>query len=429
MSEPELIQKQRALVRAFRQATAQRAQQEQEANTRLKREVDTAAARHQALVAAANQELEAARARAAQEMSVVDKAADESRAALGSVELLHLLPSQIPTANQLDFGGTPLTDERKLEASRQTAVDAAAELQRAAAELTSERAAQAARRKRALVLAALAALVLLGVCVWVFQNIQRGLQAAAAAQQVAALRAQFNYQRRGNDNAEMVRVPAGEFTMGSDSYDNEKPVHRVSLSDYWIDVFEVTNARYQECVNAGKCERPGSTSSDDRSSYFGNSQYAEYPVIYVSWEDANKYCAWAGKRLPTEAEWEKAARGPSTSSGDARTYPWGNEWDSAKANVENSGGDTTQVGSYPAGASPYGALDMAGNVWEWVADWYDGGYYANSPRENPKGPSSGQSKALRGGAFDYVQDLARAAVRYGGRPAFRYSSIGFRCAQ
>ncbi len=229
----------------------------------------------------------------------------------------------------------------------------------------------------------------------------------------------------------MVSVPAGEFTMGSENgFDNEKPVHTVYLDAYRIDQTELTNAQYKQCVEVGKCQPPSETNSFTRDSYYGNSQYDNYPVIYVSWNDAQEYCQWAGKRLPTEAEWEKAARGPLTSSGDARAYPWGNEWDAAKANVENKVGDTTQVGNYPAGASPYGALDMAGNVWEWVADWYDKAYYSNSPRENPKGPASGEFKALRGGAFLNARDLARAAYRLNNRPSYRHhGDLGFRCAQ
>ncbi|MBI4670488.1 MAG: SUMF1/EgtB/PvdO family nonheme iron enzyme [Chloroflexi bacterium] len=438
MAEPELIQQQRELLRAFRQATAQRAQTESNANTQRKRELDASAARYQSAVTAAKQELETARAQATAELAAVDKAAEQARSAVVSVQLLDLIPSEIPSADRLDFGVTPLTANSKLEASRQQAVAAFEQIARDAKTLQAERAKQAQRRKVVIRVGVVVALVLLGACGFglykLLTELQRAQQAAATAtavaQQIAPLRAQFNYQRRGNDDAEMVFVPAGEFTMGSDSGANdEKPVHRVSLDGFWIDVFEVTNALYKKCVDAGKCQRPESSSSYKRSSYFGNSQYDNYPVIYVSWEDASAYCAWAGKRLPTEAEWEKAARGPSTSSGDARTYPWGNDWDSKKANAEDRVGDTTLVGSYPAGASPYGALDMAGNVWEWVADWYEEGYYANSPRANPKGPSSGQYRALRGGAFDNGSNVARAALRYLNHPTLRSIRFGCRCAQ
>ena len=233
-------------------------------------------------------------------------------------------------------------------------------------------------------------------------------------------------ERRGNDNAEMVFVPAGEFTMGSnDGSDDEKPVHTVYLDAFWIDKLEVTNALYKKCVDAGKCPKPGDTSSNTRKTYYGDSQYDNYPVIYVSWNDARAYCDWAGKWLPSEAEWEKAARGT-----DARTYPWGNEFDARKLNSsEGNRNDTTQAGMFTAGASPYGALDMAGNVWEWTADWYDENYYTNSPRNKPAGPSSGQYRVLRGGALYNTSGSARAADRLSGAPANFFNFVGFRCAR
>ncbi|MGH2619751.1 MAG: formylglycine-generating enzyme family protein, partial [Anaerolineales bacterium] len=173
--------------------------------------------------------------------------------------------------------------------------------------------------------------------------------------------------------AGMVFVPAGPFEMGSNSGDNsERPVHTVTLDAFWIDRTEVTNAMYEMCVNAGACESPGRTESYSRSSYHGDSQFANYPVIFVSWYDAKASCEWAGRRLPTEAEWEKAARGK-----DGRTFPWGNASPDANLlNFDLDVGDTTETGEYPAGASPYGALDMAGNVWEWVNDWYEETYYS-----------------------------------------------------
>ena len=306
-------------------------------------------------------------------------------------------------------------------------------------DLLSERARQARRQKWAIGLSAAVALVLLGVLVFGFFNYQAVKQAAITAMAIAqgnpSKCAQFDCQPRGNDNAEMVLVPAGEFTMGSsEGGANEEPVHRVYLDAFWIDVYEVTNARYKKCVDAGRCQPPGSLSSATQISYFGNPQFDKYPVTYVSWNDAKAYCEWAGKRLPTEAEWEKAARGT-----DGRLYPWGNEWDGNRANVEQRVGDTTSVGSYPAGASPYGALDMAGNVWEWVADWYDSSYYANSPSRNPLGPSSGQYRTLRGGGWVDDYYFARATHRYDFTyptfrfdfyyPTFRYDYVGFRCAQ
>jgi len=163
------------------------------------------------------------------------------------------------------------------------------------------------------------------------------------------------------DGMVQVYVPAGSFQMGSDTGDSdEKPVHTVTLDAFWIDRTEVTNAMYALCVEAGKCSPPSSSKSYTRDNYYGDAQYNNYPVIYVTWDNANAYCEWAGRRLPTEAEWEKAARGT-----DGRTYPWGDAApDSTRLNYNSNVGDTTEAGKYPSGASPYGVWDMAGNVWE-----------------------------------------------------------------
>jgi len=226
--------------------------------------------------------------------------------------------------------------------------------------------------------------------------------------------------------AGMVFVPAGPFEMGIDFGDNsERPMHTVTLDAFWIGGTEVTNATYEMCVNAGACTSPGYIGSYDRSSYYGNSLFADYPVIFVSWYDAKAYCEWAGKRLPTEAEWEKAARGT-----DGRTFPWGNAPPDANLlNFDMTVGDTTEVGEYPGGASPYGALDMAGNVWEWVSDWYGETYYSSSPSENPPGPSSGSLRVLRGGSFNLPGNDALAANRVRFGPTDSDSIVGFRCAR
>ena len=241
------------------------------------------------------------------------------------------------------------------------------------------------------------------------------------------------------DGMVQVHVPAGEFRMGSteeeideiysechdnmtmpckrDFFENEQPAHNVYLDSFWIDQTEVTNKMYQMCMDAGGCIPLMSNESYTRDSYFGNSAYDNYPVVYVDWHMASAYCEWAGRRLPTEAEWEKAARGT-----DGRIYPWGNEPPNSRLlNFGNDQDDTNEVGLYPAGTSPYGALDMAGNVQEWTADWYDSEYYQTSPADNPQGPSSGEYRAIRGSG---------SAARGGDNPdlpVMRFY-LGFRCA-
>ena len=230
---------------------------------------------------------------------------------------------------------------------------------------------------------------------------------------------------RPADGMVMVYVPAGEFIMGSpdgEGYDQEHPQHRVYLDAYWIDRTEVSNAQYRQCVDAGTCEVAPGWMRDDMND-------DEQPVAGVTWYDAHIYCEWADARLPTEAEWEKAARGT-----DGRTYPWGNsEPDCTKANYwdkENGClGIAAAVGSYPAGASPYGALNMAGNMWEWVADWYDKYYYGNSPARNPQGPDSGEERVLRGASFMPPSYMVRCAYRNKYNPTYMYGAVGFRCAR
>ncbi|MBA4383821.1 MAG: hypothetical protein C0410_03730 [Anaerolinea sp.] len=227
------------------------------------------------------------------------------------------------------------------------------------------------------------------------------------------------------DGMVLVYVPAGDFLMGSldgVGEDDEHPQHSVTLDGYWIDQTEVTNAMYEQCVNDGGCTKPSSSSSYTRNSYYGSLEYADYPVIYVDWDQANGYCQWAGRRLPTEAEWEKAARGEV-----GQTYPWtGEEANNNLANYNLKEGDTTKVGSYPDGASPYGALDMAGNVWEWVSDRY--GSYPSGSVNSPQGPTTGDGRVLRSGSWCSYEDNFHSADRLRNYPSNTSYSSGFRCA-
>lgn len=231
----------------------------------------------------------------------------------------------------------------------------------------------------------------------------------------------------GEDNATLVYVPEGEFAMGSDDKSDEQPIHKVKLNAFWIDQTEVTNKQYTACILNGGCTPPSNTSSAMRSSYYGNSEFDEFPVIYVDWNNANAYCSWAGRELPSEAQWEKAARGT-----EAFTYPWGDDApNDTLLNYNQNIGDTTEVSKYPNGKSIYGADDMAGNVWEWVNDWYQSDYYAKlgDSTSNPQGPASSGNRVLRGGSWDFSISSARSANRDWVYPTFTYNNVGFRCAR
>ena len=268
----------------------------------------------------------------------------------------------------------------------------------------------------------------------------------------------------------MVLVPAGSFLRGSTAeqaqqeyeeskkkfidatkewFDREVPQRRVYLDAFYIDKYPVTNVRFSRFVVATShrteaekggggwvwdgSKRKWEAKSDAswKSPTGGDSSYRNrlrHPVVQVSWKDARSYCRWAGKRLPTEAEWEKAARGVN-----GRKYPWGNDWADGSKVIwnKNSRGKTHPVDrTYNTHRSPYGAVDMSGNVWQWVGDWYGKNYYANAPERNPKGPSSGSGRVLRGGSW--LNDGAsyfRAANRANGHPASRDARISFRCAK
>lgn len=250
----------------------------------------------------------------------------------------------------------------------------------------------------------------------------------------------------GDDPPEgMELVPEGTYTRGcnldlddecndedalGNAYDHENPPHDVELSAFYIDRTEVTEAEYEDCVDAGACDEPYhqfAPTDDD-----GNG--ADYPVVNVTSEQAITYCEWADKRLPTEAEWEKAARGT-----DQRIFPWGNdEPDCTKANYDECDGEIMEVGQHPDGASPYELQDMAGNVRNWTADWFDPDYYDEDTDVDPQGPDSGDTRAVRGGSFAWGASFMRTSARYtldeppSGGPApespFEYD-LGFRCAQ
>jgi formylglycine-generating enzyme required for sulfatase activity len=251
-------------------------------------------------------------------------------------------------------------------------------------------------------------------------------QLASAAEQASKKSAASKeYPITGTKAGPMVLVPAGKFWMGCNDQldkqcdDSERPYHKVYVDAFYIDKYDVTQSEYDQCISAEKCK--------DNRRYKGFS-YDRQPVVGVKWDEAVAYCHWAGKRLPTEAEWEKAARGT-----DGRIFPWGNDIDASKANY-NHGQDpytarTSPVGSYPAGASPYGAMDMAGNAEQWIADWYGDRYYSNSPDANPKGPDMGTRRVTRGGEYSFEARGSRSSSRGWAYPSDRSNDIGFRCAK
>lgn len=240
-------------------------------------------------------------------------------------------------------------------------------------------------------------------------------------------------------SAEMVLVPAGEFWMGCNEQlqtckPDEKPYHQVYLDAFYIDKYEVTNEQYLQCMKEGTCTPPHYNDNkcwvpSDPLPKLGvlpqNFRLPNQPIVCVDWFQAKTFCEWAGKRLPTEAEWEKAARGT-----DGRSYPWGEGLDCARANYRDCRANVTRpVGSYPHGASPYGVLDMAGNVWEWTADWYDPNYYSSSPSRNPTGPSSAKMVTYRGGSWQWNGDGLQVFRRAQSAPDYAGAGGGFRCAK
>lgn len=225
-------------------------------------------------------------------------------------------------------------------------------------------------------------------------------------------------------------IPAGEFHMGSNNGEaNEKPVHIVYLDAYYIDVDEVTNFRYAQCVETVSCQPPIKKGSYSWESYYENRQFKDYPVISVTWDMAHAYCRWRSGDLPTEAQWEKAARGGL----EGMQYPWGNEDPTCQADALNGAQfrqcpqDTVRVGLFSSNG--FGLFDMAGNVSEWVIDWYAENYYDNSPHQNPRGSQDGQTRVIRGGSF--LDDLLyqRVASRQSNDPRLWWYDVGFRCSR
>ena len=266
---------------------------------------------------------------------------------------------------------------------------------------------------------------------------------------------------RPADGMVMVYVPGGEFEMGTTeaglryarelckeacgplavavcqaaAFADERPAHRVTLDGFWIDRTEVTNGQYERCVEEGACTPPTETGSFTRARYYGEPAYADYPVVWVTWKQAVEYAAWVCARLPTEAEWEYAARGP-----ESRIFPWGDAFDGVRLNycdaacaagpkdltIFDGFADTAPVGSFPAGVSWCGALDLAGNVREWVADGY--GPYTAGPQSNPRGPEAGEAHVPKGGSWLDRPDDVRGANRGANAPDYSEHKVGFRCA-
>lgn len=222
------------------------------------------------------------------------------------------------------------------------------------------------------------------------------------------------------DQMSQAYIPAGEFTMGADNQVDTAPEHKVYLHAYWIDQFTVTNTMYKLCMAAGKCKRTASVDT-----YLDDPAYADYPVHYVNWYAAAAFCAWEGGRLPTEAEWEKAARGVK-----GYHYPWGNaKPDPSLLNFDGQYGVPRSAYDYWTGMSPYGLLNMAGNVQQWVADWYSQNYYLHSPYQNPTGPPDGELKVLRGGGFWDNATEVQTFYRFRHDPTSAGAHRGVRCVQ
>lgn len=243
------------------------------------------------------------------------------------------------------------------------------------------------------------------------------------------------------EDENLILISAGTFTMGSDNRAaDEKPIHKVFLEAYFIGKYEVTNAEYFEFWNSIQTDKTNTTENTQHHTpedfihipHIGKWQdrakeYPNHPVVGVSWHDANAYAKWKGMRLPTEAEWEKAARGYTD-----RTWPWGNaleEYANTTSNEDGYPNRIAPVGSFKQGKSYYGAMDMAGNVWEWTSDWYSDVYYHNSPKQNPTGPKNGSWRVIRGGSWIDAIPRCSTTFRFHQYPNLKTSFIGFRVAK
>ncbi len=443
MTTPSPLDQQRHLVRSFVTADRQRSERETTAQQQFTAGEKAATEQRAASERTAQQQYAAAEKSAEQQYTAAIKQADDEKSrqqrqlqdaantigngwsvAVTNLDALKVpsqdLPLQLnkasPRTPSVGMGAQPL-------AQFQANATQIARLYQEAGQLLLAHGRQQALRRKLLITAAVVAVILavagyFGFQKWSTDQKVAANTAALNAELAAAVGEGRNPAASPVDGATYLYVPAGEFLMGSPDGvgdDDEHPQHSVYLDAFWIMQTEVTNAQYAKCVAAGACGAPDNSRWQDAA-------YADHPVTAVDWNQASAYARWAGGRLPTEAEWEKAARGT-----DGRTYPWGNEAPAASlANCCAFVNDTTPVGSYPAGASPYGALDMAGNVWEWTADWYDSGYYSQSPAQNPTGPANGNSRVVRGGGYWHVADDVRVASRARYDPAYRFWGSGFR---
>ncbi|MCC6141800.1 MAG: SUMF1/EgtB/PvdO family nonheme iron enzyme [Nitrospira sp.] len=276
-----------------------------------------------------------------------------------------------------------------------------------------------------------------GLCCYLLLMAMAGLSAADAADLSSPKSTPSKAVEtiKGKDGALMLLVPAGHFLMGSnDGLPNERPEHTVTVKAFYIDQYEVTAGRYQKFVELGKREIQDPVDEDAGRSL------DDRPVVGVTWTEASAYCAWAGKRLPSEADWEKAARGT-----DGRRYPWGamqpfvdianynrGLWVSETITLVPVGsgleGMSVRHGLKEGGKSPYGLAHMAGNAAEWVNDWYDREYYQQSLDTDPPGPKSGEKRVLRGGSWADLPTALRVTARFSAEPEFEDRTVGFRCA-